>query len=254
MWPFKPNISKLEKRSDIKGLIAALTYKRDPQIRAFAAQSLGNLGATEAGPALTEALKDPGFVDWDVIGRSSVRADVAGALSNIKYPPAVPELIALLGNAEVRVRRKAAEALDFQCDRRATQPLAAALKDEHIAVRYAAVMALKKLADADAADALIAVFRGHPEANGEEWSIIYTAAEALGELRDKSAVEPLIEALGSRDSRLRLVSIRALGAIGDPRAKHALSVIALEPPAYDYEGLIPEARKALDMILEKEKA
>lgn len=254
MWPFKPNISKLERRSDINGLIRALTFTRDPKVRAFAARSLGDLKATAAGPALTEALRDSGFVDWEVIGRVSVRADVTGALVSIKYPPAVPELIERLEDADVRVRRNAAEALGFQGDRSATSALVAILQDECIAVRDAAVRALKKLGDPEAADGLIDVLRGHTSAFGEEFDTILGAADALGELRVVRAVEPLIEALGSKDYRLRAIAIRALGLIGDPRAKHPLSMIALEPPAYDYHGLIAEARTSLDMILEKQRS
>lgn len=254
MWPFKPNISKLEKRSDIKGLIRSLRYKGDPKVRAFAAQSLGDLKATAAGPALAEALRDPGFVDWEVIGKVSVRADVARALASVKYLPAVPELIERLADSDVRVRRNAAEALGFQGDRRATPALVATLKDERIAVRDAAVTALKELGDPEAADGLIEVLRGHTNVFGEEFDIMLGAADALGGLRVVRAVEPLIEALGSKDYRLRSIAIRALGLIGDPRAKHPLSMIALEPPAYDYHGLITEARTALDMIIEKERS
>lgn len=44
------------------------------------------------------------------------------------------------------------------------------------------------------------------------------AATALGKLRDKAAVEPLIEVLVDRDKAVRKAVLLALAEIGDPRA------------------------------------
>jgi len=44
------------------------------------------------------------------------------------------------------------------------------------------------------------------------------AAEALGELRDKKAVKPLIKALDSQYTGLRVMAVRALGNINDEEA------------------------------------
>lgn len=44
------------------------------------------------------------------------------------------------------------------------------------------------------------------------------AAEELGRLGDRRAVEPLIDALGDDDELVRVRAAKALGILGDPRA------------------------------------
>ncbi len=51
------------------------------------------------------------------------------------------------------------------------------------------------------------------------------AAEALGNLKNPDAVDPLIAALNARDKTLNEEAARALGKIGDPRAVEALIVL-----------------------------
>src|SRR5688572_6380557 len=168
MWPFKPDIGRLERRGDVHRLVRALRFKRDPQVRASAAEALGKLQAQTAGPALAEALQDSGTVMWDVIGAVPVRAEVAKAFSHIRYAPAIPALMDLLRDEDVRVRRNAATALGFQGDRRATIPLTALLNDPRPAVRESAVLALEKLGDPDAVQALLALVGTHAGVRSDE--------------------------------------------------------------------------------------
>ncbi len=81
-------------------------------------------------------------------------------------------------------------------------------------VRQAAVEALVKIG-APAVEPLIAALK-----KDEEWYVRKTAAEALGQIGDVRAVEPLIVALKEGD--MRRVSAEALGKIGDTRAVEPL--------------------------------
>src|SRR5450759_2332909 len=93
-----PNVEKLKAKRDVKGLIKALGYQKDPAVRRAAAEALGQIGDARAVEPLIAALKDE---SWGV-------------------------------------RRAAAEALGQIGDARAAEPLIAALKDPYADVRNAA--------------------------------------------------------------------------------------------------------------------
>jgi len=69
-----PDISALVDKLNVNGLIKALRYKNDPQIRATAALALGSIGDDQTVPPLIDALKDQ---EW------SVRRAAALALGQI---------------------------------------------------------------------------------------------------------------------------------------------------------------------------
>lgn len=65
---------------------------------------------------------------------------------------------------------------------------------------------------ADGVEELIAFARN------EDWSVRWTAVEALGDLRDPRAFEPLRNALWDSNADVRVAAARALGRLGDARA------------------------------------
>jgi HEAT repeat protein len=65
---------------------------------------------------------------------------------------------------------------------------------------------------------------------GPHWKTRWQAAQALGELSDPRAVEPLIQTLGDSNQWVRVVVAEALGQIGDTRAAEAL-IDALDDPS-----------------------
>ena len=95
-----------------------------------------------------------------------------------------------------------------------------ALKFNDCITRKEAVIALKKVADIRSLFPLIDALKY------EEWhdkyavmgSVRENAAEALGLLRDRRAVEPLINALNDSDEEVRWKAAWALGNIGDKKA------------------------------------
>ena len=71
-----------------------------------------------------------------------------------------------------------------------------------------------------------------------------TAAEALGKIGDKRAVEPLIKALEDKDGYVSQHSARALGKIGDTRAVEPL----IELLSDDDWGVRNAAKEALKKL------
>jgi HEAT repeat protein len=87
-------------------------------------------------------------------------------------------------------------------------------------------------------DGLIKVLQtgAHPESREE-------AAEALGEIRDPRAVDPLIGALKDRDHEVREEAVEALGKIGDKRAVEPLNAVLGDPD--------PKVRRAAENALNR---
>ena len=135
--------------------------------------------------------------------------------SNYVWADEVQDQIARLKDQSWQVRSNAAEALGQLGDAHAVDPLIACLKDENWNVQIAAAHALVKMGK-PVVEQLIACLK---DQQSEE-----SAAEALGELGDARAVEPLITCLHDYDGVLRGYAIRALGKLGDARAVEPLIV------------------------------
>jgi murein DD-endopeptidase MepM/ murein hydrolase activator NlpD len=84
----------------------------------------------------------------------------------------------------------------------------------------------------------------------------FMAANALGEIRSRKAVKPLLEAMKDDQFNVRRCAALALGKIGDPSARPALEFLAKEDPfawTDPKSGKImylvrEDARKALDIL------
>ncbi|MCK4736590.1 MAG: HEAT repeat domain-containing protein [Methanophagales archaeon] len=86
---FKPDVEKLEKKKDVQGLIKALQYKKDRDVRGAAAKALGNIRDKRAVEPLVQALKDEYL---------RVRRGVAETLGKIGDKRAVEPLIHAFGD------------------------------------------------------------------------------------------------------------------------------------------------------------
>jgi HEAT repeat protein len=229
-----------------------------PDVRAAAAQALGELKDFNAVPVLIEALKD---TVWHV------RQSAAKALSDIKDPRAVPAWIQALKDENSNVRAAAIAALR---ELKALSALGRELNNEHRDVRAAAIAALRELKalselgkelnnkypdvrlaallflkDTMAGSELAAVlkdddpnvrsiaiatlYKPHAsselgkELHNEYWDVRTAAALALGELKDTNAVPGLIKTLEDVNWSVRAAAATALEKIGDPRSAPALS-------------------------------
>ncbi len=241
----------------VQPLIAMLEDEKTPNLRAAVARALGQIGDARAVDSLRTALM--GEAD------SGTRRAIVEALERIASPAdnetriwyavvkrdwtrltslgaeAVELLIASLNDTVRWKRQAAAEALGQIRDASAVEPLIAVLTDIRVVserygysdesmegasyykdvdrnqdVRQASAEALGNIGDGRAVEPLIAAL----EDNYMSGSYV---AEALGQLGDARAVEPLIKALKKDDapSRQRYAA-EALGKIGDARALEPL--------------------------------
>jgi HEAT repeat protein len=204
------------KTPTIPELIQQLS-SNDYQIRQRAARRLGNLGlaARDAVPALAKALHDP---------MPDVRGPAGKALGQIGTP-AVPALIEALRHKDNGVRDRAARAL-AQCGpdaKEAVPDLIAALKDRQTDVRVAAVDALGEMGaeGKEAAPALARLF--HDPSNRVREHVIVALSAMV-----PAAVEPLCDALGEDDPKVRLDAIKTIALFGSaakkavPTLRHAM--------------------------------
>jgi len=234
-----------EVREAILGL-----YSSDPVARIYYTVHLGKLGE-RAAPAVPFLVSLLGRDDGKRFGREppdllkctiepgDFRNLAAEALRSIGEP-AVKPLLAALKDENAWVRANAARALGWARDPRAVQPLITALNDQQAAVGRIAAEALGQIADPRAARPLIEALKdsddsslarpvidaltriGRPcviplidELQHPDPSIRASAAEALGCLRDRRAVGPLVDAY--KQQRVGYNALLALGRIDDPR-------------------------------------
>ena len=114
------------------------------------------------------------------------------------------------------MRSVAAEALGRLGNRRAVEPLLAALTDEDATVRRRAIGALGTIGDTRGLKPLIAAL------NDGEPTIRRRAAVELRHFGDERAVMPLVATLADTDTKVRRYAAESLGHLGDERAMAAL--------------------------------
>ncbi len=227
-----------------------------PEVRVTAAQVLAQIGDGRAVQPLIVALMDED---------PYIRRSAAGALERMQSVPnsgegyawylfaerrfadcarlgeaAVEPLIAALGDDDDAVRCSAAEALGEIGDKRAVEPLISVLQSEELScsvadtvergrngrlakkplarkaekIRCSAVDALGQLQDARAVEPLINVLQDSDCPN----AIRCSAALALAQIGDQRAVEPLFEAMdGDFLNSLGVSAALALSGMGDKR-------------------------------------
>jgi hypothetical protein len=116
-----PNVENMKAKGDVQGLIKAMSYQKDVDVRVAAARALGQIGDARAVEPLIEILND----------RQGSASLAAIALGKIGDSRAVEPLIAALkdkGANYYPIRSNAADALGSIGDSRAVEPLVEALK------------------------------------------------------------------------------------------------------------------------------
>ncbi len=218
-----------------KALIT-VARRRSGEASSYALNALGLAGGPEAEQFLIASLKDRD---------AGVRRTAAEGLAQMRSRAAVPYLMPLLKEKDATTRFVAAQALAAAGDRRAVPYLLPVLRDKEEWKAATAAHALAEIGDRRAvaplwtaaqrperyvrAEALAALAKFHdPRTFGpllDELETINgnpgTAAEGLGDLGDKRAVEPLLRVLreqGSNDNVPAIAAAHALGKLGDKRA------------------------------------
>ncbi len=209
--------------------MADLLKDHDKNVRLAATLALGSRRLKSA-QLLSAAVRDR---------EPQVRAAAAQSLGEAEPTSALPFLFGLLDDKESHVREKAAEALGDLRDSRGIRHLVLTLADEQAAVREAASAALSKIdPEWDQSDrAREALGQLRLALHRRNYQRRQAAADAIARIcgiqlretgsgpgccRFQSAAPHLIRLLENADRDVRLGAAEALGRLGDPRAGQAL--------------------------------
>ncbi|MEX2720691.1 MAG: HEAT repeat domain-containing protein, partial [Candidatus Wukongarchaeota archaeon] len=255
---FKPNVEKMKAKKDVKGLIKALKYKRDQDVRRYAALTLGEIGDAKAVEPLIQALKEENKgIRWNAVGALDKLGwkpedDIEKALYLIAKEewdklvrlgePAVEPLIQALKDKDINVRRGAAETLGKIGDARAVEPLTQSLKDGDKDVRRNSTRALGKIGEPAVEPLMMAL-------KDKDVDVRKRAAETLGEIGDARAVEPLTQALKDEDGDVRWNAVGALDKLGwkpEDDIEKALYLIAKE----EWDKLVRLGEPAVEPLIQ----
>lgn len=189
---------KIRDPAVIKYLIEILQDDSE-YIRRAAVEVLNEIGDERAIKELLSAMRDE---DWWV----KVRA--ADALGSIGGPRVVDGVLALINDKDEFLRRTAVEILNSVKDERAVAHLIGALKDADWWVRERAADALANMGDRKAVPALIDMLQTQPESAA-------IAIKALAQLQDPAAIEPIVAAMKTHDSKVKKEAMHALKELTD---------------------------------------
>ena len=192
-----------ERRRAVEALVRALDDDQ-PQVRAEACASLGDLGDASALPVLIRRLDD---------GAPGVRQNAAIALGTLAHPDGFAPLVQALQEGPADLRFQAATSLAEIDPARAFDPLAAALDDGDPQVVGAAAISLGAIGDPRAVPLLVARL-GHRAA-----ATRFDVAYALAELGDPRGRDVLAAALGDAERAWDAVgALTRLGTTDDAEA------------------------------------
>jgi len=177
-------------------------------VRREAVITLGEMGDERCVEPLAKALRDG---DWQV------REVAIEAMGNVGSP-AVETLLKLLRDWDVR--KYAILALGKIRDERVLDPLMLQLRNDEF--KDDAINALVELGE-PAVPKFIAALKDKDE------NVRKSAVLGLGRIKNKEAIDPLIEMLGDKDWFTRLTAAAALESIGDERGREAIKPLMKDP-------------------------
>lgn len=267
-----PDVDRLAGQGDVEGLLRALEYREDVEVRRAAAEALGRRADRRTRQSLVTALRDPD---------AKVRAAAALALGKIwdEHLLSLEPLAAALGDKEAAVRQASAEALG-ECAKctgsegdkgRVVQALQPALQDPIPAVRTAAIRLLRNCGPAADESLARALLDGSSEVVAAACAVIdrpggtsprlrealaaviaeednaerrELAAYTLAGLGDARAVDPLCAAIRTgRSSKGTLKIVERLGSLGDASAVTCLVALLEKTNRILYSRYPPESSR-----------
>jgi HEAT repeat protein len=174
----------------------------------------------ETAEAIAALYRELGFLESDFAqlqsGRATARATAAGNLGLIHSPGAVPALLEAFNDPDVRVRQAAVWAVGQVGGQAALHALVRLLGDPSRAVAHRALEVLASRGP-EVVSAILAYAANTRSRGGR-----LAAIELLGLLRIGSASPLLLEFMRSPDPEIRVKSVKAAAAIGDPRFLEAM--------------------------------
>jgi HEAT repeat protein len=260
----KPNVKALAKREDADGLVAAAGYQdlvpapgegmldRGAQVREAAIVALGALGPETGAEAVKAALTDPS----DGVRVAAVRVLFAWQ-DTVSLATAMAWLPPERGHSRPLAMRALLELRRPECASALTRALLTAPGDAPIGDDEATLLGLLLEADedahasADVVEELLVALADERDAvadRAEELLVLlaptstegviaelgagaapHRAAAVLAQIKDTRALEPLMQGLVHRDSRVRAECASALGELRDPAAVEALIRASRDP-------------------------
>ena len=227
------NVEKLEAKGDIRGLMKALRYPKDSEVRKKAAKALGRIRDTQAADALAIAFPDEdegvrmavvkaleqigGMQSTIALVRvltdenEKLSLEVVKALVKIGEPSVSPlaKMLKMLKEKDRLVCERVISVLGQIGNAQAVELLVEALKDENENVRRAALQALEGIGWQPADLNQLAKMLKNKDRLVRE-----RAVSALGQIGDAQVVELLVETLKDESESVRGAALRALEGIG----------------------------------------
>ncbi|MCD6412845.1 MAG: HEAT repeat domain-containing protein [Elusimicrobia bacterium] len=146
------------------------------------------------------------------------RRMAAMQLGRMRNPASVEELMKVLEkDSDFGVRAQAAESLGNLRNRKATPALIKALGDKNRNVRAAVIVAFGYLRDKSAVEPLMNYYKSE-----DDLGLRISALNVLGVLGDEKALPLMIESLKDKNSRIRTIAAQALGRLRNPKATKPL--------------------------------
>lgn len=183
----------------------------------------------ETGDAIARLYRQLGFLRRDLSRlaswRANQRASAAADLGLIHFPDAVPALVRALNDPDLRVRQASVWAVGQVGPPDALAGLVPLLGDPSLAVshRVQEVMAER---GREVVDAMISYASSTSSRSGR-----LAAIELFGWLRITTASDLLLVYMSDLDPEVRVKSVKAAAAIGDPRFLEAFHA-ALQDPSW----------------------
>jgi HEAT repeat protein len=259
----KPNVKAHARRQDAGALVAAAGFQdlipaagggmvdRGAPVRQEAILALGALGPDVGTEAVHAALSDPtdnvrvaairvlfarqdaaaltAALAWLPADRGHSRALAIKALLELRIPEWAPSLAVALvcatgeapvGDDEAALLKLLVHAAGTDVVAEVVEELLVALADERDPVADRAEDMLVLLAPFGTEDVIAELSAG---------AVPHRAAAVLAQIKDTRALEPLIQGLLHRDSRVRAGCAEALGELRDPAAVEALIHASRDP-------------------------
>ncbi|MDP6945955.1 MAG: HEAT repeat domain-containing protein, partial [Myxococcota bacterium] len=185
---------------DTAGVAPLLRMLEDghPKVQATAARSLGAIGDPRATMSLATMLADP-------LTRYPVRLAIAVALGRIGDTAAVPMLLQITGDPEVRVRKAAVKSLGQLGDVRAVAALSLLIDDAELT--EPAIGAFARLGLVEGLPTLLRITK----ATSLSPELMARAFAALGKIESDETVNGLKPYLRSDDPQIVIWTCEALG-------------------------------------------
>jgi HEAT repeat protein/tRNA A-37 threonylcarbamoyl transferase component Bud32 len=200
--------------------------------RRAAVEVLNEVGDERSVKFLLERIKDD---DW------WVRSRTADALGKIGGPRVINAALSLVSDRDEEIRRTAIEILNQTRDERAASHLIEATKDPDWWVSERAVDALGAMSNRKAVPRLLEMLKANPKS-------VATVIRALGKIGDTQALEPVMQALGRKETDIVIEAMGALVKLADEQSAEAVQLRLQVLTASPEPSVAAAARRSLSEL------